>query len=96
MKVEPVSKTSSVVNISIANPVAKKAEDFLNTMIEIYNENAAEDKNYISENTSKFIASRLSLIAQELDGVEQNVESFKKTNKLTDIEIGGKTFYRRF
>ncbi len=92
LKVEPVSKTSSVVNISIANPVAKKAEDFLNTMIEIYNENAAEDKNYISENTSKFIASRLSLIAQELDGVEQNVESFKKTNKLTDIESEAKLF----
>lgn len=92
LKVEPVSKTSSVVNISIANPVAKKAEDFLNTMIEIYNENAAEDKNYISENTSKFIASRLSLIAQELDGVEQNVESFKKANKLTDIESEAKLF----
>nr|WP_315143104.1 polysaccharide biosynthesis tyrosine autokinase [uncultured Flavobacterium sp.] len=92
LKVEPVSKTSSVVNISIANPVTKKAEDFLNTMIEIYNENAAEDKNYISENTSKFIASRLSLIAQELDGVEQNVESFKKANKLTDIESEAKLF----
>nr|WP_315147206.1 polysaccharide biosynthesis tyrosine autokinase [uncultured Flavobacterium sp.] len=92
LKVEPVSKTSSVVNISIADPVSKKAEDFLNTMIEIYNENAAEDKNFISQNTSKFIANRLSLIAQELDGVEQNVESFKKTNKLTDIESEAKLF----
>jgi len=92
LKVEPVSKTSSVVNISISNHVAEKAENFLDTMIEIYNENAAEDKNYISENTSKFIASRLALIAQELDGVEQDVESFKKANKLTDIESEAKLF----
>ena len=92
LKVEPVSKTSSVVNISISNPVAIKAENFLDTMIEIYNKNAAEDKNYISENTSKFIASRLALIAQELDGVEQDVESFKKANKLTDIESEAKLF----
>ncbi|QOG04132.1 tyrosine-protein kinase [Flavobacterium sp. MDT1-60] len=92
LKVEPVSKTSSVVNISISDPVSKKAENFLDTMIEIYNENAAEDKNYISENTSKFIASRLALIAQELDGVEQDVESFKKANKLTDIESEAKLF----
>ncbi|WPO79083.1 polysaccharide biosynthesis tyrosine autokinase [Flavobacterium sp. KACC 22761] len=92
LKVEPISKTSSVVNISISDPVAKKAEDFLDNMIQIYNENAAEDKNYISENTSKFIASRLALIAQELDGVEQDVESFKKTNKLTDIESEAKLF----
>ena len=92
LKVEPISKTSSVVNVSISDPVSKKAEDFLDNMIQIYNENAAEDKNYISENTSKFIASRLALIAQELDGVEQDVESFKKTNKLTDIESEAKLF----
>ncbi|MHC0441188.1 GumC family protein [Flavobacterium sp. 3-210] len=92
LKVEPISKTSSVVNVSISDPVAKKAEDFLDNMIQIYNENAAEDKNFISENTSKFIASRLALIAQELDGVEQDVETFKKSNKLTDIESEAKLF----
>lgn len=92
LKVEPISKTSSVVNISISDPVSKKAETFLDNMIQIYNEDAAEDKNFISENTSKFIASRLALIAQELDGVEQDVESFKKINKLTDIESEAKLF----
>jgi tyrosine-protein kinase Etk/Wzc len=92
LKVDPISKTSSVVSISISDPVSKKAEEFLDTMIQIYNEDAAEDKNFISENTSKFIASRLALIAQELDGVEQDVESFKKTNKLTDIESEAKLF----
>lgn len=92
LKVESISKTSSVVNVSITDPVRKKAEDFLDNMIQIYNENAAEDKNFISENTSKFISERLSLITQELDGVEQDVESFKKTNKLTDIESEAKLF----
>ncbi|TDP02425.1 GumC family protein [Flavobacterium sp. 245] len=92
LKVDPISKTSSVVSVSISDPVSKKAEDFLDNMIQIYNEDAAEDKNYISENTSKFIASRLALIAQELDGVEQDVETFKKSNKLTDIESEAKLF----
>ncbi len=92
LQVEPISKTSSVVNVSISDPVPNKAEDFLDALIQIYNEDAAADKNFISENTSKFIASRLALIAQELDGVEQDVESFKKTNKLTDIESEAKLF----
>ena len=92
LKVDPISKTSSVVNIAISDHVKKKAEDFLDNMIQIYNTNAAEDKNFISENTSKFIATRLALIAQELDGVEQDVETFKKTNKLTDIESEAKLF----
>ncbi|MTH18074.1 tyrosine-protein kinase [Flavobacterium sp. LC2016-01] len=92
LSVDPISKTSSVVNVSISDPVAKKAEDFLDNMIHIYNEDAAEDKNFISENTSRFIAGRLALIAQELDGVEQDVETFKKSNKLTDIESEAKLF----
>lgn len=92
LKVEAISKTSSVVNVSITDPVQKKAEDFLNSMIQIYNEDAAQDKNFISENTSKFISERLGLITQELDGVEQDVESFKKSNRLTDIESEAKLF----
>ena len=92
INVEPISKTSSVVNISITDPVKKRAEVFLDNMIQIYNQDAAQDKNFISENTSQFIAGRLALIAKELDGVEQDVESFKKTNRLTDIESEAKLF----
>ncbi|MDI6049228.1 polysaccharide biosynthesis tyrosine autokinase [Flavobacterium sp. XS2P24] len=92
LKVEPISKTSSVVAVSITDPVVKKAEVFLDNLIQIYNEAAAADKNFISENTSKFIADRLTLITQELDGVEQDVESFKKSNNLTDIETEARLF----
>ncbi len=92
LSVAPISKTSSVVNISINDPVQEKAEDFLDTMIQIYNADAAEDKNFISENTSKFISERLALITEELGGVEQDVEAFKKANRLTDIESEAKLF----
>jgi len=64
----------------------------LDNLIQIYNQDAITDKNQISENTSKFIAERLSLITRELDGVEQDVESFKKTNNLTDIDSEAKLF----
>ena len=92
LEITSISKTSSVVEISIKDPVVNRAEAFLDNMIQIYNENAAADKNFISENTSKFIADRLKLITQELDGVEQDVESFKKSNQLTDIETEAKLF----
>lgn len=92
LRVEPISKTSSVVAISINDVVIKKAEDFLNNLIQIYNNDTAADKNFISENTSRFIDNRLVLITEELDGVEHNVESFKKSNNLTDIESEAKLF----
>ena len=92
LKVNPVNKMSSVVEISITDPVTKRAEAFLDNLIQIYNEDAAADKSYISENTSRFVAERLLLITQELDGVEKDVERFKTSNKLTDIETEAKLF----
>jgi tyrosine-protein kinase Etk/Wzc len=92
VEVNPISKTSSVVGITFVDSSTKRAEIFLDTMIEIYNDDAAADKNFISDNTSKFIANRLVLITQELDGVEQDVENFKQSNGLTDIESEAKLF----
>ena len=92
LTVNPLSKTSSVVELSLVDPVVEKAEDFLNNLVKNYNEDAAADKNFISENTSRFIANRLALITEELDGVEQNVQDFKNSNRLTDIETEAKLF----
>jgi len=92
LNINPMSKTSSVVELSLVDPVFEKAEIFLNQLIQIYNQDAINDKNQISENTSKFIAKRLTLITRELDGVEQNVERFKKSNNLTNIDSEAQLF----
>jgi uncharacterized protein involved in exopolysaccharide biosynthesis len=83
---------TSIVAISITDPTVKKAEVFFDNLIQIYNEDVAEDKSFISDNTSKFIANRLRLIAVELDGVENNVEDFKTSNELTDINSEAKLY----
>lgn len=83
---------SSIVALSITGPIKEKSEDYLDSLVQVYNTVAAADKNYISENTSKFIAERLKLIMFELDGVEQDVQSFKKSNKLTDVETEASRF----
>lgn len=92
LKVMIINDKSSVVAISITDPTIKKAEIFLDNLIQIYNEDVAEDKSFISDNTSKFIANRLRLITVELEGVEHNVESFKKSNELTDINSEAKLY----
>jgi hypothetical protein len=60
----------------------EKSEDYLNNLVQVYW--LLPIKKIISENTQ--ITTRLKLIMFELDGVEQDVESFKKNNKLTDIK----------
>ncbi|MGQ7945093.1 GumC family protein [Flavobacterium sp. WC2509] len=86
LSVEALSKTSSVVTLSITDAVPQKAEDFLNALVATYNREAAADKSFITKNTSSFISDRLKLITVELEGVEKDVEQFKKSNKLTDID----------
>jgi uncharacterized protein involved in exopolysaccharide biosynthesis len=73
------------VALSINDPVREKAVDFLNTLIEVYNEDAVADKKFISENTLEFIQDRLQIITGELGDVEKDAEGFKKDNKVTDI-----------
>jgi tyrosine-protein kinase Etk/Wzc len=87
LTVEALSKTSSVVNLSISDKVPEKAEDFLDALVAIYNEEAIKDKNTISENTLEFIQDRLGVITTELGNVEQQSENFKRTNEITDISV---------
>ncbi|MFV5693009.1 GumC family protein [Flavobacterium sp. LT1R49] len=92
LTVESLSKTSSIVNLEMANAVPKKAEEFLDELITIYNEEAINDKNMISENTQKFIQKRLVNISEELGDEESKAKGFKETNQLFDIPTNAKIY----
>ncbi|MEG0693137.1 MAG: Wzz/FepE/Etk N-terminal domain-containing protein, partial [Oscillospiraceae bacterium] len=81
----PTSKTTSLIKLSLNDTNIQRAEDFLNTLIAVYNEDAVNDKNQIAQNTSQFIDERLVIISRELGVVDQDIETYKKENKLTDI-----------
>lgn len=83
--ISPVGKNTSVIELSVVDQNSQRAADFLNTLVEIYNDDAIEDKNLVAEKTSQFISTRLGLITDELTDVEKDVEGFKKQNNLTDI-----------
>lgn len=85
LSVALVGKNTSVLQLTFQDPVPQRAEDFLNALVTLYNNDAIADKNLVSEKTSDFIANRLQLITEELTVVEKDVESFKKSNNLTDI-----------
>lgn len=81
-----LNKNTSAIEISTIDNVKDRAEDFLNTLFKIYNRNSLDDKNFVSENTSRFIKQRLSLMETALEGVEKESEVYKKQNSVTDIK----------
>ncbi len=80
------NKQSSIITISLNDNVPKRAEDILNTLIQVYNDDAISDKQRISEATAEFINDRLHIISKELGAVDKDIESFKKNNQLFDLE----------
>ncbi len=85
LSIEPTSKSTSVVTVSVKNTNKKRGEDFINKLIEIYNKKANNDKNEVAQNTARFIDERISVINQELGTTEQELESFKREAGLTDL-----------
>lgn len=85
LKSTVASKTSSIINLSIADVSARRAEDILNTLIDVYNQDAIDDKNKIAVNTANFINERLIVIEQELGGVESQIADYKSEHNLADI-----------
>ena len=85
LQAELANQYATVINLSINDVSPTRAEDILNTLIAVYNEDAINDKNQIAINTSEFINERLIIIEQELGGVDSEIETFKKENRLTDI-----------
>ena len=85
MKISLASKTATIINLVLDDVSTARAEDILNMLIAVYNEDVINDKNQIAVNTSKFINDRLIIIERELGSVDANIESFKRENQLTDI-----------
>ncbi|GAB4024741.1 GumC family protein [Spirosoma koreense] len=85
LTVEPSSKASTVLQLSLEDAVPQRGEAILAKLIEAYNRAAITDKNIVASNTLKFIEDRLALISGELTTVEKGVESFKSTQGITDL-----------
>ena len=80
------SKESTVIDLSIKNSSPLRAEDILNTLITVYNEDWMNDKNRIAVSTSRFINDRLNVIESELGDVDQDISSYKSEHILPDIQ----------
>lgn len=94
LKVEPVSKNSNAIVISLRNPLPDKAKSIVNNLIRQHNLDAIEDKNEVSRNTANFINERIKYITTELSDVETEAEDFKTKNKLTDITSEAELFLK--
>jgi uncharacterized protein involved in exopolysaccharide biosynthesis len=92
LNVEASSKQSTILNITTSTTVPKKGEDFINTLISVYNNTSIGEKNLVAKNTLAFLESRLTIVEKELDRVEENIKNFKENSKIVNISQQGQLF----
>lgn len=75
----------NTIVLTVSDHSTQRAEDLLNALIAVYNENWIKTRNQISISTSNFINERLGVIEQELGSVDQDISSFKSEHQIPDV-----------
>lgn len=87
-------KQTSVVSLTVQDCFPSRAENILNTLLDVYNEQWIHDKNRSARKTTEFINERLTVIEHELGGIEENLKSYKQDNKLTDMQALSESYLK--
>ncbi|WP_299782676.1 polysaccharide biosynthesis tyrosine autokinase [uncultured Formosa sp.] len=85
-------KGSNIIKLSLSGTIREKSENFLNKLIDKYNEDVVNDKEEVIQVTSDFITNRLDIVSQELEKVDLTAETLKKDNRLTDLSSQSNIF----
>ena len=86
IRVEPASKNSEILALSIQGQSVERSEAILNELINKFNQDGIKDRQLVSKRTLDFIDERFLSLSQELDSIEVGKEDFKRTNDLSYLD----------
>ncbi|MDE6133956.1 MAG: chromosome partitioning protein ParA, partial [Muribaculaceae bacterium] len=92
LKVAMSNDKGTVLRLTMTDQSIQRADEVLNTLIGIYNENWIRDKNQIAVSTSNFINDRLGVIESELGNVDSDISSYKSANLVPDVEAAASIY----
>ena len=90
-----IPEDTRIIDITCKDVNINRAEDLLNTVTEVYNENWVRDKNRISLSTAEFIKERLAVIENELGNVDSDISSYKSTHMVPDLSQASQLYFTR-
>ncbi|MDE6006717.1 MAG: polysaccharide biosynthesis tyrosine autokinase [Muribaculaceae bacterium] len=90
LKGDLVDKDADVLDLNIEDTSVERADDILNTVLDVYTSKWISDKNRISTATSQFIDDRLAVIEKELGSVDSDIMKYKAQTLVPDLEEAAK------
>ena len=85
LSVSSGNRSTTIAQLSITDSQVARGTDFLNKLVEVYNEEGNNDKNEVAAKTAEFIDERINLINHELGTTESELASFKQRAGVVDI-----------
>lgn len=85
LNVAATNKTTTIAQLSLTDSQVARGTDFLNKLVELYNEEGNNDKNEVAAKTAEFIDERINIINRELGTTESELASFKQRAGVVDI-----------
>lgn len=85
LNVYPNGRSTTIALLTITGSQVPRGVDFLNKLVEVYNEEGNNDKNEVATKTAEFINERIQLINKELGTTESQLASFKQRAGVVDI-----------
>ena len=76
---------SDVLALTITDQSPRRAEDVLDMVLTVYNENWVDDRNKTAVSTSHFIDDRLAAIEQDLGNVDTDISNYKSRYVIPDV-----------
>ena len=86
LSVENQGLKSTIIDLSYKDYSTLEAERVLLMVIEVYNDKWLEGKHQIIKNTSRFIDTRLKLLRDDLNEVDDSIAVFKSRYGITNLE----------
>lgn len=86
IKAAEVGKKTNVISIKYRHTDPELARDIVNTLVQVYLDRTITFKSEEASRTVGFIEEQLKSIREELDNAEKNLQVFKSTNKVVQLD----------
>jgi len=91
----PLNKASTILVLGLEMNHRRKAEDYLNRLMEVYLDRELLQKNRTADNTVFFIDQQLSGISDSLSFIEDRLESYRSNNNVFNLSQEGSAVFQR-
>ena len=95
MRVEPINKDATIVQVTIQDKVKERAIDFLNTLGKVYINRDIKDKSSVAALTLQFVDEQLEDISKTLNATELELQKFKEEKGTVNLSEESKAYLER-